>query len=107
MTAVQTINNISNPGASKVFNPATSVIANFSGKAGQTNPYEFPGDVRQTMRQVLVEIQDGSFAEKWLDENSNGREKFLAMRSKDADHQLEQVGRDLRAMMTWLEPVEK
>jgi ketol-acid reductoisomerase len=63
--------------------------------------------VRQSMRQVLAEIQDGSFAEKWLDENSNGRAAFLAMRRKDADHQIEQVGRELRAMMTWLEPVEK
>jgi ketol-acid reductoisomerase len=63
--------------------------------------------VRQQMRKVLAEIQDGSFAERWLDENSNGREQFLAMRRKDADHQIEQVGRELRAMMTWLEPVEK
>jgi ketol-acid reductoisomerase len=59
------------------------------------------------MRKVLAEIQDGTFAERWLDENSNGREGFLAMRQKDADHQIEQVGRELRAMMTWLEPVEK
>jgi len=55
----------------------------------------------------LAEIQDGSFAERWLDENSNGREQFMAMRKKDADHQIEQVGRELRSMMTWLEPVEK
>src|SRR3989441_10967121 len=63
--------------------------------------------VRETMRQVLAEIQRGAFAERWLDENSNGREQFYAMRSKDADHQIEQVGRELRSMMTWLEPVEK
>ncbi|TMC86224.1 MAG: ketol-acid reductoisomerase [Chloroflexi bacterium] len=63
--------------------------------------------VRQSMRQVLAEIQDGSFAERWLDENSNGREGFLEMRRKDAGHQIEQVGRELRSMMTWLEPVEK
>jgi ketol-acid reductoisomerase len=59
------------------------------------------------MRQVLHEIQDGSFAERWIDENSNGREKFLAMRQKDAEHPVEKVGRELRSMMTWLEPVEK
>ena len=63
--------------------------------------------VRQSMRQVLSEIQDGSFAERWLDENSNGRDQFVAMRKKDAEHQIEQVGRELRSMMTWLEPVEK
>jgi ketol-acid reductoisomerase len=63
--------------------------------------------VRQSMRQVLAEIQDGSFAERWLDENSNGRDKFMSMRKRDAEHQIEQVGRELRSMMTWLEPVEK
>jgi ketol-acid reductoisomerase len=63
--------------------------------------------VRESMRKVLREIQDGSFAEHWIDENSNGREKFLAMRSKDAEHPVEKVGRELRSMMTWLEPVEK
>jgi ketol-acid reductoisomerase len=63
--------------------------------------------VRENMRKVLHEIQDGSFAEKWLDENSNGREGFLTMRRNDADHQIEKVGRELRSMMTWLEPVEK
>jgi ketol-acid reductoisomerase len=59
------------------------------------------------MRRVLAEIQDGSFAERWLDENSNGREHFMAMRQSDAEHQIEKVGRELRSMMTWLEPVEK
>jgi ketol-acid reductoisomerase len=63
--------------------------------------------VRATMQDVLHEIQDGTFAERWLDENSNGRSQFLDMRRKDADHQIEQVGRELRSMMTWLEPVEK
>jgi ketol-acid reductoisomerase len=72
-----------------------------------SGPRVIDDHVRQTMRQVLAEIQDGSFAERWLDENSNGRKEFLEMRRKDADHQIEQVGRELRSMMTWLEPVEK
>jgi ketol-acid reductoisomerase len=59
------------------------------------------------MRKVLAEIQDGSFAERWMDENSNGRDQFLTMRQKDSEHQIEKVGRELRSMMTWLEPVEK
>ena len=41
LTDVQTVNNVPNPGASKVFNPDISVIGNFIGKAGQVNPYEF------------------------------------------------------------------
>jgi ketol-acid reductoisomerase len=72
-----------------------------------SGPRVIDSHVRETMRQVLREIQDGTFAERWLDENSNGREGFLTMRSKDADHPIEKVGRELRSMMTWLEPVEK
>ena len=72
-----------------------------------SGPRVIDSHVRETMRQVLREIQDGSFAEHWLDENSNGREGFMSMRRKDADHPIEKVGRELRSMMTWLEPVEK
>ncbi len=72
-----------------------------------SGPRVIDNQVRENMRQVLREIQDGSFAERWLDENSNGREQFLAMRKKDAEHPVEKVGRELRSMMTWLEPVEK
>ena len=72
-----------------------------------SGPRVIDDHVRQQMRVVLQEIQDGSFAERWLDENSNGRKQFMAMRQKDADHQIEKVGRELRSMMTWLEPVEK
>jgi ketol-acid reductoisomerase len=72
-----------------------------------SGPRIIDNQVRENMRQVLREIQDGTFAERWLDENSNGREQFLAMRRKDAEHPVEKVGRELRSMMTWLEPVEK
>jgi ketol-acid reductoisomerase len=72
-----------------------------------SGPRVIDSHVRESMRAVLREIQDGSFAERWLDENSNGREGFLKMRSNDADHPIEKVGRELRSMMTWLEPVEK
>ena len=72
-----------------------------------SGPRVIDDHVRESMRTVLSEIQDGSFAERWLDENSNGRDRFIAMRKKDADHQIEKVGRELRSMMTWLEPVEK
>ncbi|MEO8745895.1 MAG: ketol-acid reductoisomerase [Candidatus Dormiibacterota bacterium] len=72
-----------------------------------SGPRVIDSHVREQMRQVLREIQDGSFAEKWLDENSNGRAGFMAMRQTDSEHQIEKVGRELRSMMTWLEPVEK
>jgi ketol-acid reductoisomerase len=60
--------------------------------------------VKDSMRQILREIQDGSFAERWIDENGRGRENFLRMRQEHADHELEKVGGELRGMMSWLQP---
>jgi ketol-acid reductoisomerase len=58
--------------------------------------------VRDNMRQVLSEIQDGSFAREWILENQAGRPSFLAMRRLGAEHPIEEVGAELRAMMPWL-----
>ena len=60
--------------------------------------------VKQSMKQILSEIQDGSFAERWIDENSKGRAAFLRMRQEHAEHELETVGANLRGMMSWLQP---
>ena len=58
--------------------------------------------VRENMRQALREIQDGSFAREWILENQAGRPGFLAMRRMHAEHQIEEVGAELRGMMSWL-----
>ncbi len=58
--------------------------------------------VRQEMRQVLAEIQDGSFAREWILENQAGRPCFNALRYKEAGHEIEIVGKKLREMMPWL-----
>jgi ketol-acid reductoisomerase len=60
--------------------------------------------VREEMRRVLREIQDGTFAKNWILENAAGQPSFKAMRRANAEHQIEQVGRELRAMMPWLNP---
>ena len=60
--------------------------------------------VKQSMKQILAEIQDGSFAERWIDENEKGRGAFLRMRQEHAEHELETVGANLRGMMSWLQP---
>jgi ketol-acid reductoisomerase len=57
------------------------------------------------MRQVLGEIQDGTFAARWIRENETGRAEFEALRAQDRDHQIEQVGAELRAQMPFLNPV--
>jgi ketol-acid reductoisomerase len=62
--------------------------------------------VRQTMKQVLAEIRDGSFAERWIAESDSGRKEFERLRRQDQDHLIERVGADLRAQMRWLDPVE-
>ncbi len=58
--------------------------------------------VRNNMRQILGEIQDGSFAREWILENQAGRPGFLAQRKNNAEHPIEQVGAELRGMMSWL-----
>ena len=60
---------------------------------------------RETMRQMLREIKDGSFAKKWIKENETGREWFDATREKEQQQKIEKVGEELRAMMTFLDPV--
>jgi ketol-acid reductoisomerase len=61
--------------------------------------------VRETMRQILSEIQDGSFARRWIEENETGRVEFERLRAKDREHPIEQVGAALRAQMAFLNPV--
>ena len=57
---------------------------------------------RQEMKQVLAEVQDGTFAKKWIAENENGRPNFPGMRASEAEHKIEIVGKELRSMMSWL-----
>jgi ketol-acid reductoisomerase len=62
-------------------------------------------ETRRTMRQMLKEIQDGTYARKWIAENESGREWFEATREREQEHQIEAVGAQLRSMMTFLNPV--
>src|SRR5436190_11370023 len=62
-------------------------------------------DTRQIMRDVLADIQDGTFANNWIAENENGRPNFERMREADRNHPIEQIGADLRAQMAFLNPV--
>jgi len=58
------------------------------------------------MKEILKEIQDGRYAAAWIEENRTGRAWFEAQRAADYDHPIEQVGRELRRMMPFLDPVE-
>lgn len=59
-------------------------------------------DTRAEMRRVLKEIQTGQFAREWILENQANRASFNARRKQDADHLIEKVGKELRAMMPFI-----
>ena len=54
------------------------------------------------MRRILAEIQDGRFAAEWVAEDRAGRPKYRALREKGKQHQIEEVGAKLRAMMPFV-----
>jgi len=58
--------------------------------------------VKDEMRQILAEVQDGSFAKEWILENQAGRPVFNALKRMEAEHPIEIVGKELRKMMPWL-----
>ncbi len=58
-------------------------------------------ETRAEMKKILEEIQDGTFATKWIGENMVGRPHFLATRRMKSEHQLEAVGKELRKMYAW------
>jgi ketol-acid reductoisomerase len=61
--------------------------------------------VKAAMKDVLSDIQSGSFASRWIAEQESGGAEFARLRQQDKEHQIEQVGRDLRAQMAFLNPV--
>jgi ketol-acid reductoisomerase len=73
----------------------------------QSGPRVIDDGTRATMRRILDEIQDGSFAKRWIAEADNGFPEFLRLRGQARTSQLEQVGRGLRQMMPWLESDRK
>jgi ketol-acid reductoisomerase len=60
-------------------------------------------DTRRSMQQILGEIQSGDFAREWIAENRAGQENFKRMRDEQAGHQVEVVGKELRAQMDWID----
>jgi ketol-acid reductoisomerase len=65
-------------------------------------PVVIDDHVRETMRSLLRDIQEGRFARDIIAEEAAGRPQFQALRRRAAEHQIEQVGAELRAMMPWI-----
>jgi ketol-acid reductoisomerase len=59
-------------------------------------------ETKAEMKRILADIQSGRFAKDWMLENRVGRPSFLAMRRRVAEHPIEEVGAQLRAMMPWI-----
>ncbi len=58
-------------------------------------------ETKKEMKKILTEIQDGTFANKWIAENKNGRLHFNAVRRIESEHQLEKVGAEIRKLYDW------
>ncbi|MFQ5973140.1 MAG: ketol-acid reductoisomerase, partial [Alphaproteobacteria bacterium] len=59
-------------------------------------------ETKAEMKRILADIQSGRFAREWMIENQVGQTSFKAMRRREADREIEQVGERLRAMMPWI-----
>lgn len=60
-------------------------------------------ETRKEMKQILSEVQDGTFAKNWILENQANRPSFMAKRRSEQNHQIEKVGKELRKMMPWID----
>ncbi|MCK4898248.1 MAG: hypothetical protein KAS38_05700, partial [Anaerolineales bacterium] len=63
-------------------------------------------ETKYEMNQMLKDIQDGTYANAWIEENEKGRPWFNEQRRKEQDHPIEKVGAGLREMMPFIDPVE-
>jgi ketol-acid reductoisomerase len=61
---------------------------------------------RAEMKKILAEIQNGEFAREWILENRAGAPAFKATRRRQRSHQIEEVGRRLRSLMSWINAKE-
>jgi ketol-acid reductoisomerase len=67
-----------------------------------SGPKIVDSETKKKMKSVLDKIQSGEFTRQWIDEYKSGAKNFESMRSKIDNHQIEKVGKELRAMMPWI-----
>ncbi|NGN68764.1 ketol-acid reductoisomerase [Streptomyces sp. A7024] len=68
-----------------------------------SGPRIITDQTKATMKQVLAEIQDGTFANDWMKEYANGLPRYNEYKKQDADHLLETTGKELRKLMSWVD----
>ncbi len=64
-------------------------------------------ETKNEMKKILTEVQDGSFAKEFIDDNKNGQAKLKKLRKINEEHPIEKVGSELRKMMAWVLKVNK
>jgi ketol-acid reductoisomerase len=67
-----------------------------------SGPRIVDGHVREQMKGVLADIQEGVFAKRWIQENADGKPEYKKLMEQDLSHPIEKVGADLRSRMSWL-----
>ncbi len=60
-------------------------------------------NVKENMKAVLTDIQNGAFAKRFIDDQRAGAPEFIALRTKAEQHPIEAVGRELRGLMSWVD----
>ena len=71
-----------------------------------TGPRIVTDETKAEMKRILTEIQDGTYANNWINENKQGRPWFNQRRQQERGHLVEQVGKELRKMMPFLNAKE-
>lgn len=69
-----------------------------------SGPRVINDETRERMREVLKDIQSGTFAHNWILENQAGKARYQQMLDADLNHPIEKTGKELRDLMTWLKP---
>jgi ketol-acid reductoisomerase len=67
-----------------------------------SGPLVIDEHVKDNMKSVLAKIQDGSFAQRFIDDQDSGGPEFQALRAKGEQHPIEETGRELRKLMAWV-----
>ncbi|GGG15113.1 ketol-acid reductoisomerase (NADP(+)) [Lysinibacillus alkalisoli] len=70
-------------------------------------PRVVDADTKSRMKDILTDIQSGKFAREWIEENENGRPNYTKFKEDGKNHQIEEVGRKLRAMMPFINENKK
>ncbi len=71
-----------------------------------SGPRVIDAHVKENMQAVLKDIQDGTFAQRFIDDQDAGAPEFKVLREKGAQHPIEATGRQLRGLMSWIKPTD-